>query len=462
MQLLCAVHSAKVQSQSGPWPQEAKQQLDALQTAANGPDPRAAATRSIFLRNVLMRVPAFRTSLLALKAQPGDEAQPFTHFVRLQTPAFMPAAPDQGLSFSGQPIPQFAGAAWSWIGTLSLDGSGTPAIVAANSRQVRLSTGATLPFPGGRTSASPTPHSVLAVDFNYDFKSDLVLAGAGGVRFFRQDNPASFTDVTSATKLPAVLLNGPYTGAWAVDIEADGDLDIVLGAATGVPVVLRNNGDNTFQPIHPFAGVSGIRQFAWADFNGDGNPDAALMDAAGHLHVFLNERSGNFREIALPAQTAAAKAIAVGDADHSGPLSLLVAAADGLVYAMNLPNDADTWAVTKLKGVAIPATLLNGDLCLTIGDFDNNGAFDLLASSSSSTQPTAIWLQGTGGKFSNSRAASIRLRQLPRQICVEAAGSIWLRSRQMDSRQASSTTGRRTTTGKLSAPVPVRPLGTSA
>ena len=49
-----------------------------------------------------------------------------------------------------------------------------------------------------------------------------------------------------------------YTGAWAVDIEADGDLDIVLGAKDGIPTVLRNNGDGTFLPIHPFAGISGV------------------------------------------------------------------------------------------------------------------------------------------------------------------------------------------------------------
>jgi hypothetical protein len=390
---------AKVEAQSSSWPVEAKQQLDALKAAANGPDPRAAATRSIFLRNVLMRVPAFRTSLLELKAQPGDEAQPFTHFVRLQTPVFTPAAPDQGITFSAQPLPQLAGTAWTWIGAVSLDGSGAPAIAVANGHQLRLSTGATLPFPGGKTSANPAPNSVLAVDLNYDFKSDIVLAGAGGVRLFRQDRPDFFTDVTAATKLPDPILNAAYTGAWAVDIEADGDLDIVLGQQSGIPVVLRNNGDGTFQAVHPFMAVSGIRQFAWSDFNGDGNPDAALIDGAGHLHVFLNERSGNFHEIALPAQASAAKAIAVADADHSGPLSLLVTAADGSIAAMNLPNDSGTWAVSTLKGIKVPVNLLNADPQILVADFDNNGTFDLLAFSGTSGQSPALWLQGADGQF---------------------------------------------------------------
>lgn len=390
---------AKLEGRSGLWPAEVKQQLDSLKTAANGPEPRAAATRSIFLRNVLMRVPEFRASLLQVEVQPGDEAQPFTHFVRLQTPTFAPAAPDTGLSFSAQPLPQFAGTAWNWIGAVSLNVSGAPTAVVANAHEVRLATGAKLPFPGGKSGVKPTADGILPLDFNYDFKTDLVLAGAGGVRFFRQDNPSAFTDVTASTKLPASILNAAYTGAWAVDIEADGDLDIVTGQASGVPVVLRNNGDGTFTPIHPFAGVSGIHQFVWADFNGDGNPDAALIDGAGCLHVFLNERSGNFREVQTPVGTNTVKAIAVADVDHAGPLSLLVARGDGSVLAMNLPSDAAAWATSTLQGVTIPTALLNSDLRLIVNDFDNNGAFDLLAASSDSAQAPILWLQGDGGTF---------------------------------------------------------------
>ena len=100
----------------------------------------------------------------------------------------------------------------------------------------------------------------MQVDFNYDFKTDLVLAGAGGVRLFRQDSPSAFTDVTTQTKLPKSVTNASYTGAWAVDIEADGDLDIVLGSKDSIPTVLRNNGDGTFLAIHPFAGISGMRR----------------------------------------------------------------------------------------------------------------------------------------------------------------------------------------------------------
>jgi len=390
---------SRLASRSANWPPEVQQQLAALQAAANGPEPKTAATRSIFLRNVLMRVPEFRSSLSELKAQPGDEAQPFTHFVRLESPDFAPAPPDQALNFAAQSITGFPKGTWSWIGAISLSGEGAPTVAIANGREVHLASGASFAFPGGKASVQPTPEGILPIDFNYDFKTDLVLAGAGGLRFLRQDSPQAFTDVTRQTKLPVALLTAPYTGAWAVDIEADGDLDVVAGTATDVPLVLRNNGDGTFLPTHPFPSISGIRQFVWADFNGDGNPDAALIDGLGKLHVFLNQRSANFRELAMPAGLPTTKAITAGDVDHSGPIALLALGSDGVIRSLSLPEEGEQWRVAQIAAVPDAANRLAAEVRLAVADLDNNGAFDLLLASPSSPNRPTIWLQGAGGTF---------------------------------------------------------------
>jgi len=95
------------------------------------------------------------------------------------------------------------------------------------------------------------------VDFNYDSK--LICAGGRGRSAVAAPGFAHvFTDVTAQSKLPKSVTKARTRAPWAVDIEADGDLDLVLGAKDGVPTVLRNNGDGTFLAIHPFAGVSGI------------------------------------------------------------------------------------------------------------------------------------------------------------------------------------------------------------
>jgi Tfp pilus assembly protein PilF len=389
----------KIAAQSSMWPADVKQQLAALQSAASGPGPKAAATRSIFLRNVLMQVPEFRASLSEIKPQPGEEAIPFTHFLRLTSPVFKPAPPDTAMTFTAQPLASLQAGKWNWVGAISLSGSGKPAIAVANSHDVRLSTGAACSFPGGKTNIPPSTEGVLPVDFNYDFKTDLVLAGAGGLRFLRQDKPEAFADVTAQTKLPHSVTDGSYTGAWGADVEADGDLDIVVGAKDGLPLVLRNNGDGTFLPIHPFAGISGIRQFVWADLNGDGNPDASLIDGSGQLHVFINDRSGRFHEQSVPADLSNVKAIAVGDVNRNGVLALLAVRSDGAMVALSEAEDGKSWTSAVIANVPDAANYLAHEVRLRVGDFDNNGAFDLMLASVDSAQGSLIWLQNEQGEF---------------------------------------------------------------
>jgi len=393
---------AQISARSSAWPPEAKQLLATVQ-AASATDLRAAATRTTFLRNVLMRVPEYRQSLSIIKAPAGEEAQPFTHFLRLQSPVFKPAPPDMAIRFAPQPVPNAGNHPWNWIGAIQLGSAGAPVIAEADGREVRLSTGATLPFPGGPSSIPPSTDGILQVDFNYDFKTDLVLAGAGGVRLFRQNSPNSFTDVTTTTKLPKSVIDAHYTGAWAVDIEADGDLDIVLGAGEGSPVVLRNNGDGTFLPIHPFTGIAGVRGFAWADLDGDGNPDAAIIDGSGRLHVFMNERQGQFRERPLPAGLPLVKAIAVADANNDGVLDLLAVQADGAIIRISDKNEGQSWDTAQIARVPDVKDLA-GDVRLQAADLDNNGALDLILSpasllSAKSSGGTLIWLGDAEGKF---------------------------------------------------------------
>lgn len=398
-----ALQSTVVQiaQQSSNWPAEVKQQLTALQNAVNGSDTRAAATRTVFLKNTLMRVPEYRQELFQIKAPPGEEAEPFTHFVRMESPTFTTAVPDTGLSFTSEPASANSTQHWNWVGAFSLGTSGAPVVVEADGRTVHLATGATFPFPGGAAHVPPSPEGILPIDFNYDFKQDFVLAGAGGIRFLRQDTPSAFTDVTAATKLPKAVLNGKFSGAWAVDIEADGDLDVVLGAAEGLPTVLRNNGDGTFAPIHPFAGISGVRALRWVDLDGDGNPDAAIIDGSGHLHVFMNERLGQFAEHTLP-NLPSIKALAVSDADGDGILDLIVVQADGAIVRISAKNSGQNWDVAQIATVPNASQFLSTEVRLYVADLDNNGALDLVlahVSPGTGAGGALVWLGGDQHTF---------------------------------------------------------------
>jgi hypothetical protein len=393
----------KITQRSAGWPAEVQQQLSALQTAASGSDPQAAATRIAFLRNVLVRVPDYRKDLSSIKPPPGEEAQPFTHFLKMESPTFTPAPADTAISFSSEPVPNAPVGKWAWVGAISLSGEGPPSIVVANEKELRIGN-ASYPFPGGPSAVPPGPESVVGLDFNYDFKTDLVLAGAGGVRLLKQESATKFTDVTAQTKLPATILNGSFTDAWAADIDLDGDLDIVLGAEQVLPTVLRNNGDGSFVDVHPFAGVSGLRGFVWADIDGDGDPDAALIDDQGKLRVFANERSGQFKERAVPSNLAPIRAINVADVNNDGVLDLIAVQADGIIIRISDKNEAQEWETAEIARLNNAPNYLEGRFRLAALDVDNNGGNDLLVESS--TSPAAgnvagalVWLSDEQGKL---------------------------------------------------------------
>jgi Tfp pilus assembly protein PilF len=401
---------AKISNESAGWPDEVKLQLSAVEVAANGLDSSATATRIVFLRNVLVRVPQYRHDLSELKPPPGEEATPFTHFVKLETPTFTPAAPDLSLTFNTENL---TGKDLTWIGAVTLGMSGEPVVVTANAHEVHIGN-VVFPFPGGPSATAPSPDGIAPMDFTYDFKTDFVLAGAGGLRLMRQDDPGKFSDVTAEAQLPPAVTSASYSGAWSADIEADGDLDIVLGSANGLPTVLRNNGDGTFLETHPFGNISGLQGFAWADLDADGDPDAALIDSSAKLHFFANQRQGQFAERALPATLPNVRAINVADIDNDGSLDLIAVQADGGIVRISDKNEGQDWSTETIANLRDTTAVFSADVRLRIADLDNNGGLDLLIASPNNafkTSAGALWLSDQNGKLIPSEA-SLKLRKV--------------------------------------------------
>jgi hypothetical protein len=311
------------------------------------------------------------------------------------------APADAGLTF-GVGAPIGADARWSWVGAIRLGDTGNPLPARANRTELLIGTSGTrLPFPGGAQGPDPGPEAVLQIDFSYDFKTDLVLAGAGGVRLHRQVADGRFEDVSAATGLPRTVLDAAYGGAWSADVDADGDLDIVLGSAASASVVLRNNGDGSFVPIAPFAGVTGLQQFVWVDLDGDGVCDVALIDGAGRLRVFMNRRQGQFRERAVPPNFDSVKALAVGSVNRVGGFGLLVVRADGAIVQVADAGSDGRWDVVDGTTVPDATAFLEGPVRLLVADLDNNGTVDwVLARASARDGPASgvlVWLSQPDG-----------------------------------------------------------------
>ena len=359
---------------------------------------RSAALNVQFLSNTVRENSAYQIGSNALTTPQNDPlGEPILQFLVLPPIPAVPAAPDMGLAFEPAPLLPAGTSKVGWAGAFYKDSEGARALAVADGREVRFDKGPPLPFPGGAGATPPGPFGVLAIDTNYDLRNDLIFAGSGGLKFYEQTQDGGFKDVTTQTKLPAPILGAAYTGVWALDVEADGDLDVALGCAAGLPTVLRNSVDSTWTVVHPFAGVSGLLDFVWADLDGDASMDASLIDGQGKLHVFANQRAGLFQERPLPASIGKTAAIAAGDIDGDGKTDLIVLQADGAILRISDKDHGKSFDVAEVaRWNAVPADLAPGTARLLLADLDNNGATDLITST-----PTAakVWLCGEKYEF---------------------------------------------------------------
>lgn len=391
---------AQMRRLSKSWEPEAVEQFQAVEAAAKA-GPSAAVLPLIPLTNVLKPTAPYQNALAVLGANnetgAARSAEPLERFLWLkpQWPSAQPAPPDIKLQFAPQPFAKSAKSAKAaMLSAIFLDEQGTPAVFALSPGTPRAQVTSLsapmpiLPFPSGARAPVGSPSQVLGADWNFDFKTDLIFAGSGGLRLLQQSAPNSFRDATAGLALPPAIVKADYAGAWAADTEADGDLDLVLAPRQGAPLVLRNNGDGTAQVLHPFAGVQNARGFAWADFDDDGAIDAAFLDSAGRLHAFRSERAGAFSARSVPSNTDKLLAIAAADINSDGMIDLLALRQNGEVLSLTSALEGDKWdALTIAQGA--PQQAEPGQARLFAADLDNNGALDLVASTGSTTR---AWL----------------------------------------------------------------------
>ena len=127
--------AARLGALADDWPPLAAEQHGVLQEAADAGDFRRAATTLAVLRNVLVRVAAFRASLAAVQVPPELIGEPFDRFLAL--PAASPAAapPDVALTFAAAPLEPGGAPPPSALLVLPPDDGGTATALAATGRE---------------------------------------------------------------------------------------------------------------------------------------------------------------------------------------------------------------------------------------------------------------------------------------------------------------------------------------
>jgi hypothetical protein len=174
-----------------------------------------------------------------------------------------------------------------------------------------------LPGNGDGTFGTPistaTPYYPItqaAADFNGDGKADLLVTttangctnGDRGYAFLKGNGNGTFTP-GSLNCLPYV----PFIPVVA-DLNGDGKLDVVIPNSGGVnpapgPAVLQGNGDGTFTSLESSYTGRWATSAVVADFNGDGMPDIALVNAVLFNPEFLTVMFNSTQPVSISPLT---------------------------------------------------------------------------------------------------------------------------------------------------------------
>ncbi len=358
---------------------EIGRQFDSLHAAVASGDMRGVLKQASYFRNTLLRDARFRADVEEVKYSDTTLGEPLTKPLTLQVPNAAPAPAD--LSTKLEPLLLNTAARWSKFVYLNGDDK---AVVATGDDTVTRVGERSIPF------AVESANGIAQIDFDYDFKNDIALAGPRGFRLFKQTD-SGFTDVTAETKLGSDVLNANRSGVWVLDIESDGDLDLILGSKSGPPAVLQNNSDGSFSSYRAFDEINGLVQFATVDLDEDGDADAVALDTEGHLHYFANERVGQFRRSDFAGAAAGVSAFDVGDVNSDGKLEVIALYENGAVWMISHKPDGG-WELFNLFQV----DGISGSKSVMLSDLDNNGAADIIIGGQ---QKSLIWLGDPERKY---------------------------------------------------------------
>ena len=284
-----------------------------------------------------------------------------------------------------------------WI---DVNQDGNPVLLVCDMRRGHLSTlDLRDPDPRPRILAQlDNPCHVEPCDLDGDGLLDLVVADLGSfqasdhnlgrvVWLRRRQAPGDYEKIVIASGLGRVANNQP------VDIDGDGDLDLLVGefgySKTGKIALLRNtaaSGDHPqfeLEVLDPRPGTSHILVH---DLNDDGRPDFLALTSQEYewVGVFLNQVNGRFhrRTIwAAPDPTFGLTGIRLVDMDQDGNLDILFTNGDTFDDQYVKPSHGVQW-LKNLGGQQFAyqrLTDLPGAHAARSGDFDLDGDLDLIA-----------------------------------------------------------------------------------
>ncbi len=256
-------------------------------------------------------------------------------------------------------------------------------------------------------------------DYDNDGDPDLYITNYGRNTLYRNEGKGTFTDATAFAGVGVELFS---TGAAFVDVDRDGRLDLYVanylrfgpeelekfppgsggcfwkgapvmcgprGLAAEPDVLFHNEGDGTFVDVSAASGVSGRPLYGLGvvagDLDLDLDPDIVVANDSEEKNLFVNDGFGRFEDKALVAGVAfsgdgraqASMGVDIGDYDNDGDYDL---------FLTNFSDDYHTLYRNDGNGFFTDASMsarLDDGIRSSLGwaglffDYDNDGDLDI-------------------------------------------------------------------------------------
>ncbi len=209
------------------------------------------------------------------------------------------------------------------------------------------------------------------------------------VVMLRNDTIHSSSQGFTETDLGGVLDNPRHTTI--VDVDGDGDLDVLGGGNNGLAILENLNGDaSAWQET--FGDTSGYWATGAADLDDDGDMDLLGGDKdAGELAWFVNDGVGGYARAVIGSGLAITRDIDTGDLDGDGDLDVVVTSSgtQRLLWYANDDGVGGSWTESTIAS-------LGGAFSVEVVDFDQDGDPDIIAVSEGSDRVSFFDNDGAG------------------------------------------------------------------